>query len=104
MFLILGFACFSELQFFLQDLKFYDYRSAISKAVPQLRVLDDEPFLFDIIDGKQVIRSTSSTKQQNNLILKEDILMVQESLKALPVIEEDEQDEQGIKRLELFLY
>ena len=76
-------------------MKFYDYRSAIAKAVPQLRVLDDEPFLYDIIDGKSVIRSTSSKNQEKEQDFKEDIFLVQESLKALSVIEEDEDDDQG---------
>ena len=78
-------------------MKFYDYRSAISKAIPQLRVLDDEPFLFDIIDGKSVIRSTYSSKEQDKQDLKEDIFMVQESLKSLSVIDEDDDSEQGMK-------
>jgi len=84
-----------------KDLKFYDYRLAIAKAVPQLRVLDDEPFLYDIIDGKSVIRSTSSKNQEKEQDFKEDIFLVQESLKALSVIEEDEDDDQegsGYKR------
>ena len=76
-------------------MKFYDYRLAIAKAVPQLRVLDDEPFLYDIIDGKSVIRSTSSKNQEKEQDFKEDIFLVQESLKALSVIEEDEDDDQG---------
>ena len=76
-------------------MKFYDYRSAVAKAVPQLRVLDDEPFLCDIIDGKSVIRSTSSKNHEKEQELKEDILLVQESLKVLSVIEEDEDDDQG---------
>lgn len=86
---ILFMSC-KSLLFFLQDLRFYDYRSAIAKAVPQLRILDDERFLFDIIDGKEAIRSTTSTRQPSDQNLKEDILLVQESLKALSIIEEDD--------------
>ncbi|XP_065070713.1 leucine-rich repeat-containing protein 56-like [Rhopilema esculentum] len=81
-----------------QDLKFYDYRAAVSRAVPQLRILDDEPFLFDVINGKQVIRSTNTNRPKNDDNMREDLLLIQDCLKSLPVIEEDDVDDTGNPR------
>eukprot|EP00794_Sanderia_malayensis_P018106 gene18106-19915_t len=77
-----------------QDLKFYDYRSAVAKAVPQLRVLDDEAFIYDVIDGQRVIHAKSISKNSGDALLKEDLLIVQDCIKALPPIGEEEDLEQ----------
>ena len=80
----------------LQDLKFYDYRSAIAKAVPQLWILDDQAFMFDIIDGKRVIHSKSLGNTPGDAQFKEDLLLVQEFIKALPPIDENDVEPQVI--------
>lgn len=62
----------------------------MAKAVPQLRILDDEPFIYDVINGQRVIHARSINKNKGDLHLKEDLLIIQDCIKSLPPIGEDD--------------
>ena len=36
----------------------YNYRVEIHKVLPKLTYLDDEPFLFDLVDGQKILKIT----------------------------------------------
>ncbi|XP_046862105.1 leucine-rich repeat-containing protein 56-like isoform X2 [Xenia sp. Carnegie-2017] len=36
----------------------YNYRVEIHKVLPKLTYLDDEPFLFDLVDGQKILKTT----------------------------------------------
>ena len=69
---------------FLQASLDYDYRAAIHKALPKLKYLDDEPFLFDLVNGVRVLKISPSQQQNVNLRekLKSDWELVTERIKA----------------------
>ena len=60
------------------------------KALPKLKYLDDEPFLFDLVNGAQVLKITPSQQQHVNLRekLKSDWELVTERIKAFDLEEQ----------------
>ena len=75
-----------------QELQSYDYRSAIHKAVPNVKTLDDEPFLVEKVDGKPVLRQPPASHRAPKVPehLKEDWQLVNEGIKAVDVEEEED--------------
>ena len=75
-----------------QELQSYDYRSAIHKAVPNVKTLDDEPFLVEKVDGKPVLRQPPASHRATKVPehLKEDWQLVNEGIKAVDVEEEED--------------
>ena len=67
----------------------YNYRAEVQKVLPKLQYLDDEPFLFDLVDGTKVLKLTPT--QQHNVTLREklqsDWELVTERIKAFDVNE-----------------
>ena len=67
----------------------YNYRAEVHKALPKLLYLDDEPFLFDLVDGNKVLKFTPS--QEHNVTLREklqsDWELVTERIKAFDLNE-----------------
>ena len=78
--------------FLLQELKEYDYRAAIHKAVPNLKFLDEEPILVETVGGKPVLRHPPESHRSNTVPphLREDSQLVSEGIKAIDL--EEEQD------------
>ena len=76
----------------LQEIKSYDYRSAIHKAVPNVKILDDEPYLVEKVDGKPVLRQPPASHRANKVPkhLKADWQLVSEGIKAVSIDEEEE--------------
>lgn len=68
----------------------YNYRAEVHKALPKLKYLDDEPFLFDLVNGAQVLKITPSQQQHVNLRekLKSDWELVTERIKAFDLEEQ----------------
>ena len=66
------------------DLKFYSYRDAILETVPQLEVLDNKPFLVELVNGLKQKRTNpqvnSTSSMENNDI---DLHIIRESLKSI---------------------
>lgn len=75
-----------------QELQSYDYRSAIHKAVPNVKTLDDEPFLVEKVDGKPVLRQPPASHRATKVPehLKGDWQLVNEGIKAVDVEEEED--------------
>lgn len=75
-----------------QELQSYDYRSAIHKAVPNVKTLDDEPFLVEKVDGKPVLRQPPASHRATKVPehLKEDWQLVNEGIKTVDVEEEED--------------
>lgn len=75
-----------------EELQSYDYRSAIHKAVPNVKTLDDEPFLVEKVDGKPVLRQPPASHRATKVPehLKEDWELVNEGIKAVDVEEEED--------------
>lgn len=75
-----------------EEIQSYDYRSAIHKAVPNVKILDDEPFLVEKVDGKPVLRQPPASHRATKVPehLKEDWQLVSEGIKAIDVEEEEE--------------
>ncbi|XP_028409473.1 leucine-rich repeat-containing protein 56-like [Dendronephthya gigantea] len=67
----------------------YNYRVEVHKALPKLTFLDDEPFLFDLVDGTKVLKLTPSQQHDVSLRekLKSDWELVTERIKAFDVDE-----------------
>lgn len=67
----------------------YNYRAEVQKVLPKLMHLDDEPFLFDLVDGTKVLKLTPS--QQRNVSVREklqsDWELVTERIKAFDLNE-----------------
>ena len=61
----------------------------VHKALPKLTFLDDEPFLFDLVDGTKVLKLTPSQQYDVSLRekLKSDWELVTERIKAFDVDE-----------------
>lgn len=68
----------------------YNYRAEVHKALPKLKYLDDEPFLFDLVNGTRVLKITPSQQQNVNLRakLKSDWELVTERIKAFDLEEQ----------------
>ena len=79
-------------QFIFQEIRSYDYRSAIHKVVPNVKILDDEPFLVEKVDGKPVLRQPPASHRPNKVPehLKADWQLVSEGIKAISIDEEEE--------------
>ncbi len=62
----------------------YNYRAEVHKVLPKLMYLDDEPFLFDLVDGTKILKLTPSQQQNVNVRekLKSDWELVTERIKA----------------------
>jgi len=62
----------------------YDYRRAIHKAVPGLKVLDDEPLLIEKIGGKPVLRDMPDSAKNNRVPnhLKDEWKLITDGLKS----------------------
>ena len=75
-----------------QEIRSYDYRSAIHKVVPNVKILDDEPFLVEKVDGKPVLRQPPASHRPNKVPehLKADWQLVSEGIKAVNIDEEEE--------------
>ncbi|KAJ7360064.1 Leucine-rich repeat-containing protein 56 [Desmophyllum pertusum] len=75
-----------------EEIKSYDYRSAIHKAVPNVKILDDEPYLVEKVDGKPVLRQPPASHRANKVPkhLKADWQLVSEGIKAVSIDEEEE--------------
>ena len=69
---------------FVQECGAYDYRSAIHKAVPNVRILDDEPLLVEKVGGKDVLRQMPETHKTNKVPqhLKMDLQLISDGLKV----------------------
>jgi hypothetical protein len=67
----------------------YNYRAEVQKVLPKLMHLDDEPFLFDLVDGTKVLKLTPS--QERNVSVREklqsDWELVTERIKAFDLNE-----------------
>ena len=77
---------------FVQEIRSYDYRSAIHKAVPNVKILDDEPFLVEKVDGKPVLRQPPASHRPSKVPehLKADWQLVNEGIRAINIDEEEE--------------
>lgn len=75
-----------------EEIRSYDYRSAIHKVVPNVKILDDEPFLVEKVDGKPVLRQPPASHRPNKVPehLKTDWQLVSEGIKAISIDEEEE--------------
>ncbi|KAL9956013.1 hypothetical protein ACROYT_G037430 [Oculina patagonica] len=75
-----------------EEMRSYDYRSAIHKAVPNVKVLDDEPFLVEKVNGKPVLRQPPASHRPNKVPehLKADWQLVSEGIKAINIDEQEE--------------
>jgi hypothetical protein len=62
----------------------YNYRAEVHKALPKLVYLDDEAFLFDLVNGTKMLKLTPSQQQTVSLRekLKSDWELVTERIKA----------------------
>ena len=80
------------MQFIFQEIRSYEYRSAIHKVVPNVKILDDEPFLVEKVDGKPVLRQPPESHRPNKVPehLKADWQLVSEGIKAVSIDEEEE--------------
>ena len=72
-------------------MKSYDYRAAIHKAVPNVKILDDEPFLVEKVGGQSVLREPPASYRNNKVPdhLKADWQLVSEGIKTI-ILEEPE--------------
>lgn len=62
----------------------YEYRRAIHKAVPGIKVLDDEPLLIEKVGGKPVLRDMPDTAKNNKVPthLKDEWKLITDGLKS----------------------
>ena len=77
---------------FLQEIRNYDYRAAIHKAVPNVKILDDEPFLIEKVGGQSMLREPPPSHRVNKVPehLKADWQLVSEGIKAINLEEQEE--------------
>lgn len=75
-----------------QEITSYDYRNVIHKAVPNVKILDDEPFLIEKVDGKPVLRQPPASHRPSKVPehLKADWQLVSEGIKAVNIDEQEE--------------
>lgn len=75
-----------------EELRHYDYRVAIHKAVPNVKILDDEPFLVEKVGGQSVLREPPASHRVNKVPdhLKTDWQLVSEGIKAINIDEQEE--------------
>ena len=78
--------------FSFQEIRSYEYRSAIHKAVPNVKILDDEPFLVEKVGGKPVLREPPPSHRPHKVPehLKADWQLVNEGIKAIDIDEPEE--------------
>ena len=81
----------------LQEIQDYDYRVAIHKAVPNVKILDDEPFLVEKVGGESVLREPPASLRVSKVPehLKADWQLINEGIKSI-LIEEDEDAGAGL--------
>ena len=81
----------------LQEIQDYEYRVAIHKAVPNVKILDDEPFLVEKVGGESVLREPPSSLRVSKVPehLKADWQLINEGIKSI-LIEEDEDAGAGL--------
>lgn len=82
-----------------EEIRSYDYRAAIHKAVPNVKILDDEPFLVEKVGGQSVLREPPASHRVNKVPdhLKADWQLVSEGIKAIS-LEEQEDDSFEVTR------
>ena len=73
-----------------QSLVDYNYRADVHKVLPKLTHLDDEPFLFDLVNGVRVLKITPTQEQSKSVRekLKSDWELVTERIKAFDLDEQ----------------
>lgn len=81
----------------LQEIQDYEYRVAIHKAVPNVKILDDEPFLVEKVGGESVLREPPASLRVSKVPehLKADWQLINEGIKSI-LIEEDEDAGAGL--------
>ncbi|XP_067043265.1 leucine-rich repeat-containing protein 56-like [Acropora muricata] len=74
-----------------EEIQDYEYRVAIHKAVPNVKILDDEPFLVEKVGGESVLREPPASLRVSKVPehLKADWQLINEGIKSI-LIEEDE--------------
>jgi len=77
-----------------EEIRNYDYRAAIHKAVPNVKILDDEPFLIEKVGGQSMLREPPPSHRVNKVPehLKADWQLVSEGIKAINLEEQEEVD------------
>ena len=78
----------------LQEIESYEYRAAIHRAVSNVKILDDEPFLVEKVGGQSMLREPPASHRVNKVPkhLKTDFQLVSEGIKAI-IFEEHENDD-----------
>jgi len=73
-----------------KDLKFYSYREAVLRCLPQLDVLDDQPFTMQKVNGEyiKVDQPETSPPPSSEHVYTQDLQVIHESLKSLEVEDE----------------
>ena len=81
----------------LQEIQDYEYRVAIHKAVPNVKILDDEPFLVEKVGGESVLREPPASLRVSKVPehLKADWRLINEGIKSI-LLEEDEDAGAGL--------
>jgi len=76
----------------LQEIRHYHYRAAIHKAVPNVRILDDEAFLVEKVGGQLVIRDPPESHRAKKVPdhLRTDWQLVSEGIKAIDIDEQED--------------
>ena len=76
----------------MQEIRQYHYRAAIHKAVPNVRILDDEAFLVEKVGGQLVIRDPPESHRAKKVPdhLRTDWQLVSEGIKAINVDEQED--------------
>ncbi|XP_074638081.1 leucine-rich repeat-containing protein 56-like [Acropora palmata] len=74
-----------------EEIQDYEYRVAIHKAVPNVKILDDEPFLVEKVGGESVLREPPASLRVSKVPehLKADWRLINEGIKSI-LLEEDE--------------
>ena len=76
----------------MQEIRQYHYRAAIHKAVPNVRILDDEAFLVEKVGGQLVIRDPPESHRAKKVPdhLRTDWQLVSEGIKAINIDEQED--------------
>ncbi|XP_068673337.1 leucine-rich repeat-containing protein 56-like [Montipora foliosa] len=77
-----------------EEIESYEYRAAIHRAVSNVKILDDEPFLVEKVGGQSMLREPPASHRVNKVPkhLKTDFQLVSEGIKAI-ILEEHENDD-----------
>ncbi|XP_073246688.1 leucine-rich repeat-containing protein 56-like [Porites lutea] len=75
-----------------EEIRQYHYRAAIHKAVPNVRILDDEAFLVEKVGGQLVIRDPPESHRAKKVPdhLRTDWQLVSEGIKAINIDEQED--------------